>query len=191
MIRLLEIFEANPAAFVFGTFGLICQLAWPLFRTRQAIITAQFGAGADYALQYAFLGAWSGAAVAALGATQSAILLLAGDRPWLRYLGPALLPLVTVICALTWSGLQSLCALVAVSLVMIGRAQRDVLRLRLFLLAAAPFGMGYDILTGALPALVGGAVSAMIAASMLMRELRVRGIALRLPRFAGFRSSLS
>ena len=186
MIRLLEIFEANPAAAVFGSLGLLCQLVWPVFRSRRAIMGAQFGAGADYALQYALLGAWSGAAVASLGATQSAILLFAGDRPWLRYLGPVLLPLVAMICVATWSGPQSLCALVAVSLIMIGRAQRDTLRLRAFLLAAAPFGMGYDILTGALPALIGGTISAAIATTMLMRELKSRGIGLKLPRIAGF-----
>jgi len=174
MSGLLEIFTENPAAAGFGLAGLACQMAWPLFRSRHWILTTQFGAGVDYSLQYALLGAWSGASVAGLGATQTAILVLAGDKPWLRYLGPVMLPLVTAICIATWSGPESFCALVAVTLVMIGRLQRDTIRLRILLLAAAPFGMGYDILTGAAPALAGAVASAAIATTMLMREMKAR-----------------
>ena len=48
------------------------------------------------------------------------------------------------------------------------------MRLRILLLAAAPFGMGYDIMVGSAPALIGGIVSAAIAAVMLGREIRDR-----------------
>lgn len=174
MCGLLEIFRENPAAAAFGMAGLLCQVIWPLFRARSAIMTAQFGIGADYSLQYALMGAWSGAGVAALGATQTALNLIAGDRPWLRFIAPAYIPIVAAICAMTWSGLESLCAFVAVSLILIGRAQSDTLRLRVFLLAAAPFGMAYDVLTGALPALMGGTLSAAIALAMLIREVKTR-----------------
>lgn len=171
---LTEIFQENPAAAAFGAAGLLCQLVWPLFRARRAIITAQFGIGADYSLQYALLGAWSGAGVAGLGACQSALAFFAGDRPWLRQVGFCFLPLVAAICYATWSGIASAFALAAVTLIMVGRLQRDTLRLRIFLLAAAPFGIAYDLVVGALPALVGGLVSAVIAATMLVREIRER-----------------
>jgi hypothetical protein len=52
--------------------------------------------------------------------------------------------------------------------------QRDTLRLRILLLAAAPFGIGYDIAVGALPALIGGLISAVIAVAMLVREIKQR-----------------
>jgi Bacterial inner membrane protein len=170
-----EIVRENPLAVAFGAAGLLCQLIWPLFRTHRAIMSVQFGIGADYGTQYALLGAWSGAGVACLGAMQSALAFAAGDRPWLRRTGYVFLPIVAVVCMATWSGLASLFALAAVALIMIGRMQQDTLRLRIFLLAAAPFGMGYDILVGALPALVGGTVSAIVAMSMLIREIRERG----------------
>jgi hypothetical protein len=99
---------------------------------------------------------------------------LAGERAWLRHAGFVFLPVVAAICYATWSGIASFFALVAVTLVMIGRMQRDTLRLRVFLLAAAPFGIGYDIAVGALVALIGAIVSALIALSMLMREIRLR-----------------
>lgn len=176
MAGVAEVFLENPLATAFGAMGLLCQLIWPLFRAHRAIITAQFGIGVDYSIHYALLDAWSGASVAAIGATQSAMAFLVGDRHWFRWVGLAFLPVVAMICFATWSGLPTLFAFAAVTLIIIGRLQRDTLRLRVLLLAAAPFGMGYDILVGAAPALIGGIVSAVIAATMLARELRLRRI---------------
>jgi hypothetical protein len=42
------------------------------------------------------------------------------------------------------------------------------------LFAASPFGMAYDIIVGATPALVGGIFSAAIALVALLREFRER-----------------
>jgi Bacterial inner membrane protein len=169
-----EIFLANPLACAFGAAGLSFQLIWPLMRARRAIMTAQFGIGADYSMQYALLGAWSGAGVAGLGAMQSALAFFAGDRPWLRWAGLVFLPFVGAVGYVTWSGIASFFALTAVTLIMIGRMQSDTLRLRILLLAAAPFGIGYDIAVGAVPALIGGLVSAVIAVAMLVREIKQR-----------------
>jgi Bacterial inner membrane protein len=169
----------NPAATAFGAAGLACQLAWPLFRTQRKILAVQFGIGADYSLHYALLGASSGAGVAAMGAAQTALKLLAGDRPWLRWAGLVFLPIVAAVCWATWSGPASACALAAVTLIMVGRMQDDTVRLRMFMLAAAPFGMGYDILVGAAPALIGGIASATIAVVALVREIRLRRSAVR------------
>ena len=94
--------------------------------------------------------------------------------PWLRRIGLIFLPVVATICYATWSGIESLFALTAVTLIMVGRLQSDTLRLRILLLAAAPFGMSYDIAVGALPALMGGIISASVAAAMLARELKAR-----------------
>ncbi len=172
MDGIAEIFLANPVATVFGAVGLLCQLIWPLFRAHRAIIAVQFGVGADYSIHYALLDAWSGSGVAGLGAVQSATAFLVGDRPWFRWVGLSFLPIVASICYATWSGLPTLFAFAAVTLTIVGRLQSDTLRLRILLLAAAPFGMGYDILVGAAPALIGAIVSATIAAGMLLREMR-------------------
>lgn len=179
MHTVTEIFMANPMATTFGAVGLLCQLVWPLFHARRAIMTAQFGIGADYSLHYALLDAWSGAGVAGIGASQSALAFFFGDRPWFRWVGLIFLPVVAAVCYATWSGLETLFAFAAVTLIMLGRLQQDTLRLRILLLAAAPFGIGYDIVVGA-PALVGAIVSAAIAATMLVREIRQR----RLPAVA-------
>lgn len=174
MTGVTEILQENPLAVAFGAAGLFCQLIWPIFQARRAILTAQFGIGADYSMQYALLGAWSGAGVAGVGAMQSALSLFAGDRPWLRHAGLLFLPVVAVISYASWSGIESLFALTAVTLIMVGRIQHDTLRLRILLLLAAPFGIGYDIAVGALPALIGGIASAIIASVKLVREVRSR-----------------
>ena len=169
-----DILLESPLATAFGAAGLLCQLIWPIFRARKAILSAQFGVGADYSVQYTLLGAWSGAGVASLGALQTALAFFAGERAWLRHSGLLLLPVVGLIGYVSWSGIATLLAMIAVTFIMIGRAQRDTLRLRVLLLAAAPFGMGYDILVGAMAALAGGIVSAIIAAVMLTREIGAR-----------------
>lgn len=174
MTELVQFIEQNPLAVAFGLMGLACQLAWPLFSARRSMLTVQLGIGSFYAMQYALIGAWSGAGIASLGATQTVVALIAGDRTWLKKLGFIFLPLVAAVCYLTWVGAPSLFALAACSLIMIGRLQDDTIALRLFLLAAAPFGMGYDISVGALPALAGGITSAVIATTMLVREMRAR-----------------
>jgi len=174
MEALVNGFIEHLLAAAFGTLGLLCQLIWPVFHARKAIMTVQFGIGADYSLHYALLDAWSGAGVAGTGATQSALAFFFGDRPWFSRVGLVSLPVVAVVCYATWSGVETLFAFAAVTLIMVGRQQRDTLRLRILLLAAAPFGMGYDIIVGAAPALIGAIVSATIATTMLVREIKER-----------------
>lgn len=169
-----DFFQENPLAAAFGVAGLLFQLTWPIFRAHRAIMTMQFGIGADYSLHYALLDAWSGAGVAGLGATQSALAFFLGEHTWFRWVGLSFLPVVAAVCWTTWCGLPTLLVFAAVSLIMIGRLQRDTLRLRILLLSAAPFGMAYDILIGATPALIGGGVSAIIATVMLVREIKSR-----------------
>ena len=172
---MIEFIEANPLAATFGALGLACQLAWPLFRARRAILAVQFGIGAGYAVQYALLGAWSGAGIAALGATHTALTFFAYRHPALHRVALLLLPAAGVICVTTWNGVASLMAGAACVIVMAGRMQGDTLRLRVFSLSAAPFGIGHDILVGAAPALAGAIASAGIAAVALIREIERRG----------------
>jgi hypothetical protein len=172
--ELARLILENPGATAFGVLGLGCQLAWPWFRTRRMILSIQLGVGLLYCAQYALLGAFSAAGVCAIGATQTSLALAAGDRPWLRRAGLVFLPIVATLCFATWSGLPSLFALFGVTLIMLGRMQQDVMRLRMFQLGSAPFAIGHDMLVGAAPALIGCIVSACVASAALLRELRLR-----------------
>ncbi|MCU9849950.1 YgjV family protein [Defluviimonas sp. WL0024] len=170
----INLITQHPAAAMFGAAGLACQLVWPLFSSRRAMLGVQFGIGTNYGAQYALIDAWSGAAVCALGATQTMIALIAGNRPWLRWMGLAFLPGVVAVCVLTWSGLPSFCSMTACSLVMLGRLQSDLLRFRSLMLAAAPFGMGHDLAVGSMLGLAGACLSATLAAVALRREIHGR-----------------
>lgn len=174
LLEILGLWSIDPRAALCGAVGLSCQLTWPLMRTRPAILGVQMGIGAGYGLQYMLLGASCGAAICFLGATQTAVALLAGDRPWLKTMGLFFLPVVALITFVTWGGASSLLALTACSLTMVGRMQGDMIRLRSFLLSAAPFGISYDLSVGAGPALCGALISAVLSALMLSREIRRR-----------------
>ncbi|MDW4549101.1 YgjV family protein [Defluviimonas sp. D31] len=170
----ISLITQQPVAAMFGIAGLACQLIWPFFSSRRAMLGVQFGIGANYGAQYALIDAWSGAGVCALGATQTMIALMAGNRPWLRWMGLGFLPVVVAVCLLTWSGLPSFCSMTACSLVMLGRLQSDLLRFRSLMLAAAPFGMGHDLAVGSMLGLAGACLSATLAAMALCREIRKR-----------------
>ena len=162
------------AAMAFGVLGLASQMAAPLFRERETILLAQLAAATSYASSYALMGQETGAAVCLVGASQTTLALIAGDRPWLRRTGYVFLPLVLVIGLLTYSGAPTVLAVTACCLIMLGRFQRDLLRMRAVQLAAAPFGLTHDILVGAMPALVGATMSFAIAAAAFERERRAR-----------------
>ncbi|MCI5075889.1 YgjV family protein [Oricola sp.] len=169
-----QLLQDAPLAAVFGAAGLMCQLAWPLFRSRRKILAVQLGIGSSYAASYALLDAWSGVGVCSVGATQTLIALIAGDRPWLRRMGFVFIPVVGAISFATWSGIASFFAMTACCLIMIGRMQRDTLAMRCFLVAASPFGIGYDLTVGAAPALAGAIISAGLGFAALIRELNAR-----------------
>lgn len=163
-----------PVAAAFGAAGLTCQLVWPLFRRRPRILAGQFGAASGYAAQYALLEQWSGAGVCAIGATQAVIAMLFGERPWLRHFGFGCIPVAGLLGYVMWNGAASALATAAFCFVAIGRMQRDTLRMRAIILAAAPFGIGHDLAVGAVPALVGAVLSCAIGLVAFRREWLAR-----------------
>jgi hypothetical protein len=177
MITLPAYAAEAQLALGFGCAGLGAQLTWPLFRRRQSMLIIQLGAACSYAASYALMGQKTGTAVCLIGAIQTTIALLAGDRLWLSRMGYVFLPVVIGVGVLTYSGLPTLFAITACCLVMIGRLQPDTLRMRGIQLSAAPFGAGHDILIGAWPCLAGALASFAIALTAFRRELRALGAA--------------
>lgn len=159
---------------VFGLSGLAAQFVWPFLKGREAILTVQLGASTSYATSYALLGQETATAVCLLGAIQTTVALLAGDRPWLARIGYGFLPVVLAIGVMTYSGLPTLFAITACCLVMIGRLQPDTLRMRGVQLTASPFGAAHDVVVGAWPNLVGAIVSFILAVTGFRREMQRR-----------------
>jgi hypothetical protein len=162
-------FLDNPLASVFGIVGLVCLAIWPVFHSRATIMAAQLAIGIAYALHYALLEAWTGAAVTLVGALQALSTLHLSAERRLRFIAFAFLPIPGFIAAATWVGVPSLLAATALTLIMIGRMQSDEYRMRLVLLAAAPIGMAHDLMIGSLPAFAGGAIAMLIGAVILWR----------------------
>ena len=162
------------AAPVFGLAGLAAQLGWPLLRSRQAMLKGQLGAACCYATSYAMMGRETATAVCLIGAIQTTVALLAGERPWLSRMGYAFLPVVLGAGVLTYAGLPTIFAITACCLTMIGRLQSDTLRMRGVQLTASPFGAAHDVVVGAWPCLVAATVTFAIALTAFRRELRGR-----------------
>jgi hypothetical protein len=181
----------RPLAGVFGVLGLAHLLSWPLVHGRRAILAMQFGMAASYGAHYCLLEAWTGAGLTALGASQTAFSLWAIRHPRRRTAMLAFLPLVAGVVWLTWGGIASMFAGGALAITMLGRLQHDEVRMRIVLLAAAPFGMAYDVLIGSAPALAGGIASASIGIMVLTRKIRCcmrRRVAPRAAPCSAFRS---
>jgi hypothetical protein len=164
----------RPLASAFGLLGLACLALWPLFHSRTAILLVQFGIGTSYCIHYLLLEAWTGVGITALGAAQTLATMFFCGHPRLRAAALAFLPLPTVIAGVTWIGLPSLFAAVALTLMMIGRMQLDELRMRALLLTAIPLSMVYDFAVGSLPALAGSTIAMAIGLTMLAHDLALR-----------------
>lgn len=168
----------DPAtAPMFGFAGLAAQMGWPLLRRREAMLTGQLGAACCYAMSYALMGRETATAVCLIGATQTTVALLAGERPWLFRMGYVFLPVVLAAGVLTYAGLPTIFAITACCLTMIGRLQPDILRMRGIQLTASPFGAAHDVVAGAWPCLIAATLSFAIALAAFRREVRRRGAA--------------
>jgi len=165
------------AASLCGAAGLAARLASPLFARRDQILTAQLAASCLFAASYALMDQRTATAVCLIGAAQTTAALIAGDRPWLNRMGYVFLPVVLVLGVVTFSGLPTILAVTACCLMMVGRLQQDLMRMRGIQLCASPFGAAHDILVGAWPCLVGAILSFGIAAAAFRRERKRRAFA--------------
>lgn len=163
------------AAPLFGVAGLVARMASPLFGRRDAILIAQLAASCCYATSYALLEQETAASVCIIGAIQTTVAMLAADRGWLSRLGYVFIPAVLVLSVLTFSGLPTVLAATACCLMMIGRLQQDLVKMRAIQLGAGPFGAAHDIVVGNWPCLVGALLSIATAAHAFRRDLK-RGL---------------
>lgn len=157
---------------LFGVAGLAARMVSPIFARREPILTAQLTASCLFATSYALMGQQTATSVCLIGAIQTTVALIAGERPWLNRTGYVFLPVALAMGATTYSGLPTILAVTACCLMMIGRLQQDLIRMRGIQLCAGPFGAAHDIVVGAWPCFAGAVLSFTIAAAAFRRELR-------------------
>ena len=165
------------AAPLIGAAGLMARIVSPLFTRRETILFAQLASSGLFASSYGLMDQQTGAAVCLIGAIQTTVALIAGERPWLNRMGYVFLPVVLIMGIATFAGLPTILAVTACCLTMIGRLQRDLMRMRGIQLCAGPFGAAYDIAVQAWPALFGAILSFTIAAAAFRREMNRRAAA--------------
>lgn len=170
MTAIVQTLIDPSAAPLYGTAALATRMISPLFACRERILTAQLAASCLYAASYASMDQLTATSVCLIGAIQTTVALIAGDRAWLNRMGYVFLPVVLIMGALTFSGLPTILAVTACCLMMIGRLQADLMRMRAIQLCASPFGAAHDAVVGAWPCLVGAILSFAIAAAAFRRE---------------------
>lgn len=142
--------------------------AWPLFRSRSAMLLMQLSALGWLTLHYALVGAVTAAGVNLLGAIQIAACLLVGNRPRWQWVGYALAILIVVMGIVTWQGIVSALAVIGMCLVALGRAQAGAQAMRVLVLAGAPFWLIHDLLIAS-PIAIADAISLIVGLWSLTR----------------------
>ena len=158
----------NPFASLVALFGAVCIISWPFFRTRRAMLLVQIGVAAGFGIHYALLGSETAAIANLLSGLQLLAFLPGAKAAWLQKLGYLLLPVMVLVCVLTWSGLPSLCAISGTILLAIGRMQSNEQRLRIWVMAGTIPWLFHDLLVGS-PIAVIDAISILTANCSIWR----------------------
>jgi hypothetical protein len=172
---------ANHAAGICGVLATAGLAAWPLFQTRNSMLTVQLGALLMLVLHYTLLGVATAAAVNALGATQIVASLVFGTKPRLRWIGYALAGTMVAASIVTWQGFLSVLSGTGMVVVAIGRVQTSARAMRIVVLAGGPFWLAHDLLIAS-PVAVADALSLATGVGVLAWQrfamARLAGLAL-------------
>ena len=113
MTAIVQTLIDPSAASLYGTAALAARMVSPLFANREQILTAQLGSSCLFAASYAVMDQRTATSVCLIGAIQTTVTLIAGERAWLNRMGYVFLPVVLVMGAVTYSGLPTLLAVTA------------------------------------------------------------------------------
>jgi len=163
----MSAFDPTTPAGLCGILATIGLAAWPLLRTRCAMLALQLGALALLSLHYALLGVTTAAIVNALGTLQLVACLAFGTHPRLRYLGYGLAGLMVAASIVTWQGMISLLSTGGNVVIAFGRLQTKADRMRLLVLAGTPFWILHDLLIES-PVVLADALSLLVGIGALV-----------------------
>lgn len=158
-----------PATMI-GFAGTVGGMLWPLAPRRVGMLWGQAVAGACFTVHYALIGAATGSVINLLSTLQCLAAIPLERRPGFRRLYLVTLPVLAVAVALTWQGLPSALAAVAMALMSLGRYQVDERRFRIACLAALICWFGHNWLVGSLPGMMSDTVGFANSLFMLRRR---------------------
>jgi len=169
---MFETLLAHPAANALGALGMAMGILWPFFRARTAMLAVQVLGGSFFACHFFLIGAPTGAAMNLLGALQALLAIPLGTRPGFRVIYLISLPLIAAGLILTWTGLPSILAGLALALVSIGRYQTRLIPFRALLAGSIPLWFAHNFLVGSVPGMCSDLLSGTSGLVALGREIR-------------------
>lgn len=167
--------DPGAPATLMGLGGVALNCVWPLLHGRRAMLAVQALSGSCFVIHYALLGAPTGSLMNALAVLQALVAIPLGDRPGFRRLYLLTLPLVALGLGLSWRGLPSVAAALAMAITSVGRYQTRVLPFRWILLASIPCWVTHNLLVGSLPGLLSDLLVSTASAIGLWRLQRSFG----------------
>jgi len=169
---MLAILLANPAANLIGVVAVVLATTWPLYKTKQNILWAQGALHVAFALHFFLLGAYTASVMNGLGFSQAIAAVPLGKRPAFKIIYLLTLPLIAIGAYLTWQGMPSIFAALALALFSIGRYLSNTLMMRFLMLLGILSWTVHDILVMSVPALAADALSLGTSLWMLRGEFR-------------------
>jgi hypothetical protein len=167
---MLTVLSEHPLATFLGAGGIVCLVAWPLLRTRTAMLLVYLGNSLCFLGHYALLGRWTAVAMNGVLALQTVVALGLSKTPRLAVARYALVPIPATAAIATWDGMPSLLCVAATTLSTIGQIQGNETTMRCFLLASIPFWTIHDLMVQSLPGIVADVFSAATGVAMLARH---------------------
>lgn len=173
MDAIFEILAANPEANAIGAVAAALGIVWPLFKTRKGMLWAQAAIHVCMGSHFYLLGALSGSLMNVIGLGQVLAAIPLGKRPGFKKIYIAYLPLITIGAIYTWQGPVSLLAAAGLATLSLARYQTDVMKFRVFTLAAIACWGAYDIMVMSIPGMMLDVLSLISSLVMIRRERRL------------------
>lgn len=173
MDAIIDIIAANPEANAIGAIAAALGFVWPLFKTRKGMLWVQAVIHVCMCTHFYLLGALSGSLMNVLGFGQVMAAIPLGNRPGFKKIYLAYLPLIIAGMVYTWQGPVSLFAAGGIATLSLARYQTDVMKFRLFSLAAIASWSTYDIMVMSIPGMMLDVLSLISSLVMIRRERRL------------------
>jgi hypothetical protein len=172
MERILVIFIQSPSAATTGIVGMLCFVAYPLFRSRSLLLATYLGNNLAFATHYGLSGQPTAESMNLIVGLQTLVAVGLVRWPRLHLVYYALMPILLLATAITWNGLPSLLCATATMLSAFGRMQHNQTALRCLMLASTPFWAAHDLLVESLPGLIADTCGIGTATWMLLKYAR-------------------
>lgn len=161
----------DAAATGLGLLAAGLLVSCPLIASVRRLLLVQAGVGAALAGHFLLLDLAPAAAMNGLAAVQSLAALAALRRPALGVVGYAIIPLMWVAAALSWSGPLTLLAVVAMTVVAVARTITREIPMRLAFLAGSTLWFLHDALASAWIAMAADILCAGIGLAFILHRL--------------------